>query len=180
MWFGNGFEAFNLPDPAAAEEVGGEKLFLGVAFAFFGNLGIAASLCVQKRAHNKIVADGDKMKFFQSPMWWLGMTMNILGEVGNLLAYGFAPASVVAPVGAVGVVGNCIFAWYFLKEHLGVRDIIGTGIVMAGGILVVVGAPETHHHSNLDAWEFYDFVIKPVRPLKHARTHSTSRPPHAR
>jgi poly(3-hydroxybutyrate) depolymerase len=158
---------FNLPGPE--EEVNGGHLFLGVSFSFFGNLGIAASMCVQKRAHNMIVDDGDKIKFYQSPMWWFGMIMNIIGEVGNLLAYGFAPASVVAPVGAVGVVGNCIFAWYFLKEHLGVRDFIGTGVVMIGVILVVVGAPETSHHSSMDAWEFYYFVAKPVRPPPPAR-----------
>jgi hypothetical protein len=170
---------FNLPGPE--EEVNGGHLFLGVSFSFFGNLGIAASMCVQKRAHNMIVDDGDKIKFYQSPMWWFGMIMNIIGEVGNLLAYGFAPASVVAPVGAVGVVGNCIFAWYFLKEHLGVRDFIGTGVVMIGVILVVVGAPETSHHSSMDAWEFYYFVAKPVRPppptCTRAHTHDSTSPP---
>lgn len=39
----------------------------------------------------------------------------MVGEVGNMLAYGFAPASVVAPVGSVGVFFNEIIAVLFLK-----------------------------------------------------------------
>ena len=30
----------------------------------------------------------------------------VLGEVGNFMAYGFAPASVVAPLGTTTVVGK--------------------------------------------------------------------------
>ena len=30
------------------------------------------------------------------------------GEVGNFLAYGWAPASLVSPLGAVSVVSNCV------------------------------------------------------------------------
>jgi drug/metabolite transporter (DMT)-like permease len=164
------------PIPDEADQGG---LMTGVSLAFFGNLGIAASLCVrmhacthdtheharahtqvQKKAHNNIVADGDKIKFFQSPLWWVGMIANILGEVGNLLAYGFAPASVVAPVGAVGVVGNCVFAWYFLKELFGFRAIIGTVIVMLGVILIVGGAPE-EPKIEMDVDAFYEFVVTP-------------------
>ena len=149
------------PTASNTDEAAEGRLMTGVAFAFFGNLGIAASLCVQKKAHNIIIENGDKIRFFQSPMWWAGMVVNIIGEVGNLLAYGFAPASVVAPVGAVGVVGNCFFAWYFLHELFGFRGIVGSGIVMGGVILVVLGAPE-EPHLEMDVNRFYDFVVKPI------------------
>ena len=33
-----------------------------------------------------------------------------------MLAYGFAPAAVVAPVGSVGVIVNELIAVFFLKE----------------------------------------------------------------
>ena len=35
------------------------------------------------------------------PIRWLGFTLMNVGEIGNFLSYGFAPASVVAPLGAV-------------------------------------------------------------------------------
>ncbi len=35
--------------------------------------------------------------------WWIGLTMMGLGELCNFAAYGFAPASVVTPLGALSV-----------------------------------------------------------------------------
>lgn len=36
----------------------------------------------------------------------LGISVMILGEVGNFSAYGFAPASLVAPLGTTTVIGR--------------------------------------------------------------------------
>ena len=35
--------------------------------------------------------------------WWIGLTTMGLGEFCNFAAYGFAPASVVTPLGALSV-----------------------------------------------------------------------------
>ena len=43
--------------------------------------------------------------YLKSCLWWLGIGIMILGEGGNFLAYGFGPASVVAPLGTTTVVG---------------------------------------------------------------------------
>ena len=53
--------------------------------------------------------------YVKLPLWWLGITLNAGGELGNLFAYGFAPASVVTPVGSVGVLCNAFLATCFLK-----------------------------------------------------------------
>ena len=37
--------------------------------------------------------------YLRSGTWWIGILLMVLGEVGNFVAYGFAPASVVAPLG---------------------------------------------------------------------------------
>lgn len=39
--------------------------------------------------------------YLKSKLWWLGMILIAIGEGGNFLSYGFAPASVVAPLGTV-------------------------------------------------------------------------------
>ena len=61
-------------------------------------------MCIQKYAHNLNQGpDGKPVKhFFRLPIWWLGMIMNIGGEVGNMFAYGLPPASVVSCSGCVG------------------------------------------------------------------------------
>jgi hypothetical protein len=39
--------------------------------------------------------------YLRSKLWWLGLLLISVGEGGNFLSYGFAPASVVAPLGTV-------------------------------------------------------------------------------
>ena len=44
--------------------------------------------------------------YLTSRLWWLGISMMVIGEIGNFMAYGFGPASVVAPLGTTTVVGK--------------------------------------------------------------------------
>jgi hypothetical protein len=60
--------------------------------------------------------------YWRIPLWWLGLLLNMGGEIGNMIAYGFAPASVVAPVGSVGVFFNEVIAVVFLKVSGGPRS----------------------------------------------------------
>lgn len=50
--------------------------------------------------------DGDSSNvsegaYLKSKLWWIGLALMSIGECGNFLSYGFAPASVVAPLGTV-------------------------------------------------------------------------------
>lgn len=49
------------------------------------------------------------------------MTLMGVGELGNFAAYGFAPASLIAPLGCVSVIGKCdlFFFLYTLSMHIG-------------------------------------------------------------
>ena len=106
---------------------------------------ISVSLNLQKHAHNRNwdhAAGKPKRPFTRLPLWWVGMLLNVFGELGNLVAYGFAPASVVTPVGSVGVFCNAILASFFLKEPLRKRDLVGLCFIVAGVVLIVMGVPE--------------------------------------
>ena len=72
------------------------------------------------------------------------MLLNAIGELGNLLALGFAPASVVTPVGAVGVVFNAVFASLFLKEPFRKIDLIGLVLIITGIVVVVLCSKESN------------------------------------
>ena len=65
------------------------------------------------------------------------MVVNAVGEVGNLVAYGYAEASVVTPIGAVGVIASCIIATYVLKEPFTRMHSLGILLVTAGVVLIV-------------------------------------------
>ncbi|KAL6564819.1 hypothetical protein OROMI_016269 [Orobanche minor] len=42
--------------------------------------------------------------YLMEPLWWLGMITMIIGEVANFVAYAFAPAVLVTPLGALSII----------------------------------------------------------------------------
>ncbi|KAF9982190.1 hypothetical protein BGZ65_003140 [Modicella reniformis] len=90
-------------------------------------------------------ADADtasEMLYLRSKAWWLGMTLMIVGECGNFLAYGYAQASIIAPLGTVALVSNVILAPLMLKEPFRKRDLLGIVIAIFGTIVVVINSKE--------------------------------------
>lgn len=78
--------------------------------------------------------------YLRSPYWWLGQVLISLGEMGNFLAYGFAPASIVSPLGVVALISNCIIAPMLFKETFRARDFWGVVIAVGGVVTVVLSA----------------------------------------
>ncbi|KAK3814481.1 MAG: magnesium transporter NIPA-domain-containing protein [Benniella sp.] len=83
------------------------------------------------------------MLYLRSKAWWLGMTLMILGECGNFLAYGYAQASIIAPLGTVALVSNVILAPLMLKEPFRKRDLLGIVIAIVGTVVVVINSKES-------------------------------------
>uniref|UniRef100_A0A1I8IPD5 PDZ domain-containing protein n=1 Tax=Macrostomum lignano TaxID=282301 RepID=A0A1I8IPD5_9PLAT len=85
-----------------------------------------------KYTHNKDekLLEADRKHYLKRPLWWIGVIMMILGEVGNFAAYGFAPASVVAPLGTSTVIANMFIAVIFLREQLRPEDLFGSGLAV--------------------------------------------------
>ena len=81
-----------------------------------------------------------RKSYLRSPYWWAGIILMVIGETGNFLAYGFAPASIVAPLGVVALVSNCIIAPCLLKERFRQRDFWGVMVAAAGAVVVVLSA----------------------------------------
>ncbi|KAF8538844.1 magnesium transporter NIPA-domain-containing protein, partial [Trichophaea hybrida] len=80
------------------------------------------------------------VSYMTSPYWWLGLTIMFFGEAGNFLAYGFAPASIVSPLGVVALISNCVVAPVMLKEPFRRRDVFGVLVSVAGAVVVVLSA----------------------------------------
>lgn len=111
---------------------------VGIYLAIIGNLIISAALNLTKYAHN--MNQGEK-PYTSLPLWWCGLACTILGEIGNFAAYGFAEASLVAPLGAVSVLANAFIAALVLGEGLRLRDIVGCVLCVAGGTIIVFATP---------------------------------------
>nr|XP_039271096.1 NIPA-like protein 2 isoform X2 [Styela clava] len=144
------------------EIVQSKRQAIGVALAVSGNIMISLALSVQKYAHNRL---GDEGKYCLDKWWWLGMVMMGLGEFGNFMAYGYAPASLVAPLGSVAVLSNVFIAFIFLRETVTPHSIVGVSLVIIGSIFLIsfsafsqpqLDVPTIYEY--LKAWSFLLYI----------------------
>ncbi|TPX17014.1 uncharacterized protein E0L32_012324 [Thyridium curvatum] len=94
--------------------------------------------------------------YLRSPYWWLGQILITVGEMGNFLAYGFAPASIVSPLGVVALISNCIIAPMFFKEPFRKRDFWGVVIAIGGAVTVVLSAKQ--QETKLEPHDIWDAI----------------------
>ncbi|RGP60664.1 nipalike protein 2 [Fusarium sporotrichioides] len=98
--------------------------------------------------------DETSSSYLKSPYWWLGQVLITLGEMGNFLAYGFAPASIVSPLGVVALISNCIIAPAMFHEKFRHRDFWGVVIAVGGVVTVVLSAKQEETKLNPhDVWD---------------------------
>jgi drug/metabolite transporter (DMT)-like permease len=103
--------------------------------------------------------------YLKSPYWWAGIILMTIGEAGNFLAYGFAPASIVSPLGVVALISNCIIAPFMLKEPFRKRDALGVVIAVGGAVTVVLSANDDNPKLGpgeiwklISTWEFETYL----------------------
>ncbi|KAI1243534.1 hypothetical protein IHE44_0001163 [Lamprotornis superbus] len=114
---------------------------LGVLLAAASNFLISVSLNIQKCAHLRLVCQAEQKPYYRSKLWWCGITLLGLGEVGNFTAYGFAPITLVAPLGCVSVIGSAFISVFFLKRTMRTADILGGTLTITGIYLLVTFTP---------------------------------------
>ena len=100
----------------------------------------------------------ERRSYLTSGYWWLGIVMMTVGEAGNFLAYGFAPASIVSPLGVVALVSNCVIAPFMLKERFRGRDLWGVLVAIGGAVTVVLSAKNSEHKMGPD--DLWDAILR--------------------
>ena len=113
----------------------------------------------------KKIQEDEQKNYLKSPYWWIGLTFMVVGEAGNFLAYGFAPASTVSPLGVVALISNCIIAPCLLKERFRQRDFWGVCVAVAGAVIIVFSANNSETKfgpsdiwSAITRWEFMTYL----------------------
>uniref|UniRef100_A0A1A7YKM7 NIPA-like domain containing 2 n=1 Tax=Iconisemion striatum TaxID=60296 RepID=A0A1A7YKM7_9TELE len=127
---------------------------LGILVSICGNVLISISLNIQKYAHVRQAQRGSK-PYYTSVMWWSGVVLMGVGELGNFAAYGFAPASLIAPLGCVSVIASAVISVFFLKETIRASDIVGGTLAITGTYLLVTFAPHTSTHITAHLVQYY-------------------------
>ncbi|KAF9116265.1 hypothetical protein BGX27_003858 [Mortierella sp. AM989] len=134
--------------------------FIGMALAVSSGIFIGASYVLKKKGllRSSAIA-GEGHAYLKSPLWWTGMVMMIVGEIFNFVAYSFAPALIVTPLGALSVVVCSVLSSFILKEKLSFHGKIGCALCIVGAVVIVLHAPAQAAVTDID--EFKHFVIQP-------------------
>lgn len=145
------------PRPKAYKAVG---LTLAVASGLF----IGSSFVLKKtgllKANVKYKEEaGEGYGYLKNAFWWTGMTLMIIGEICNFVAYSFVDAILVTPLGALSVVICTVLSAIFLKERLSFVGKVGCFMCIVGSIVIVLNAPGQSAVANIQ--DMQHFVIAP-------------------
>ncbi|PNY10029.1 magnesium transporter NIPA2-like protein [Trifolium pratense] len=131
----------------------------GLILALMSSLFIGSSFIIKKQGLRRaasfsgVRAGVGGFYYLLEPLWWVGMITMIVGEVANFVAYAFAPAVLVTPLGALSIIVSAVLADIILKEKLHKLGILGCIMCIAGSIIIVINAPkEERITSVLQIW----------------------------
>jgi len=137
---------------------------VGIILAVCSGLFIGTSFVLKKigllKANVKYNEEaGEGYGYLKNVWWWTGMTLMIIGEICNFVAYAFTDAILVTPLGALSVVITTILSTIFLKERLSFVGKIGCFICIVGSIIIPLNAPEQSAVNDIQEMQHY--VITP-------------------
>lgn len=127
-----------------------QDILIGCLLAIGGNLLISVSLNIQKYSHMKNAENPTPVHYTRDPLWWSGILLMGLGEIGNFSAYGFSPASLVAPLGTTTVVANMFLAALVLKEKIKAEHLFGSALAVIGAFLLIAFSAKNEKVLNGD------------------------------
>ncbi|GER38698.1 hypothetical protein STAS_15215, partial [Striga asiatica] len=84
----------------------------------------------------------------------------IIGEFANFVAYMYAPAVLVTPLGALSIIVSAVLAHFLLKENLGKLGILGCILCVVGSTVIVLHAPGEHSISSVE--EIWELAVQPA------------------
>ena len=123
-------------------------VILSIVSSILSNLGVnTQKWSMIREAQRK---PEERRAYVCQPFYLLGVLMIFVGSLGDFVALGMAPQSLVTPVGGMTIVANLFFASMWLRERLGCRDIIGTTLVVAGVVGTAFAADKSKKEYTLD------------------------------
>lgn len=130
----------------------GSGLFIGTSFVLK-----KVGLLKANDKYNEIAGEG--YGYLKNGFWWGGMTLMIMGEVLNFVAYAFTDAILVTPLGALSVVITTVLSAIFLKERLSMVGKVACFLCIVGSVVIVMNAPQESSVANIQ--QMQSFVIAP-------------------
>ncbi|XP_011074912.1 probable magnesium transporter NIPA6 isoform X3 [Sesamum indicum] len=138
---------------------------IGFGLAVGSSAFIGSSFIIKKKGLQRAGASGSRASsggygYLLEPLWWIGMVTMIVGEFANFVAYMYAPAVLVTPLGALSIIVSAVLAHFLLKEKLGKLGILGCVLCIVGSTVIVIHAPGEHSISSVE--EIWELAIQPA------------------
>eukprot|EP00268_Persea_americana_P062529 TRINITY_DN8022_c0_g1_i2.p1 TRINITY_DN8022_c0_g1~~TRINITY_DN8022_c0_g1_i2.p1 ORF type:complete len:347 (+),score=37.77 TRINITY_DN8022_c0_g1_i2:387-1427(+) len=147
------------------EKVGVSDNMRGFILAVLSSAFIGASFILKKKGLKRAGAAGTRAgvggyNYLLEPLWWAGMVTMIFGEVANFVAYVFAPAVLVTPLGALSIIVSAVLAHFMLKERLQKMGVLGCVSCIVGSVVIVIHAPQERTPSSVE--EIWNLATQPA------------------
>ncbi|XP_078490346.1 magnesium transporter NIPA2 isoform X1 [Ciona intestinalis] len=129
--------------------------YIGLGLAISSSIFIGGSFILKKKGLLRLADKGTTRAgdgghaYLKEWMWWAGLLTMGLGEGANFLAYAFAPASLVTPLGALSVLVSAVLSSYFLDERLNLHGKLGCILSILGSTVIVIHAPQKEEVADL-------------------------------
>ncbi|CAL1677554.1 unnamed protein product [Lasius platythorax] len=141
------------------------NFYIGLGLAISSSGFIGASFIIKKIAlirlqrYGGIRASSGGFGYLKEWIWWAGLLSMGIGETANFIAYAFAPASLVTPLGALSVLVSAVLASKYLNEKLNLLGKMGCLLCVLGSTIIVLHSPKEENVSSLS-----DLIIKLKQP----------------
>lgn len=120
---------------------------IAVAAAFASIFGVN----LQKYSHDREELRAVQRPYHLRPLWWVGMVCVVGASLGDFLALGFAPQTLVASLGGGStILGNCLMSRFWLKQALYITDIVGVALVTLGVVTLAAASVSEDGHYKMD------------------------------
>ncbi|XP_073045905.1 probable magnesium transporter NIPA6 [Primulina eburnea] len=145
----------------------------GLILAMLSSLFIGASFILKKKGLQRAAAAGTRAgvggyTYLLEPLWWAGMITMIGGEVANFVAYIYAPAVLITPLGALSIIISAVLAHFMLRERLQKMGIVGCIACIVGSVIIVIHAPQEQTPTSVQ--EVWILAIQPAFMIYVAAT----------
>uniref|UniRef100_A0A7N0RC80 Probable magnesium transporter n=1 Tax=Kalanchoe fedtschenkoi TaxID=63787 RepID=A0A7N0RC80_KALFE len=138
---------------------------LGFILAVASSAFIGSSFIIKKKGLKRAGASGTRAGsggygYLLEPLWWIGMVTMIVGEFTNFIAYIYAPAVLVTPLGALSIIVSAVLAHFLLNEYLQKLGIVGCVLCIVGSTLIVLYAPSEKNLTSVE--EIWELATQPA------------------
>lgn len=137
----------------------------GLILAMGSSAFIGSSFILKKKGLKRAAARGTRAgiggyTYLLEPLWWAGMVTMIIGEVANFVAYIYAPAVLVTPLGALSIIVSAVLSHFLLKERLPKMGVLGCVSCIVGSVVIVIHAPQEQTLNSVQ--EIWDLATQPA------------------